>query len=229
MTTFFKKIKDSNTFKFCVLFLILASSIVLGLNTYDFDESSKTIFQTVLNVISLFFVLEIIIRILGEEQRFNFFKDPWNNFDLAIVAVSLMPSAAFESILIFRLLRLFRILRFISFLPELRFLVEGLLSSFKSAFSIVIILLLVMFIYGVMGTTLYGDIAGFQNLGDSFLTLFQVLTLSSWEEIMRRTISAHPFSWIYFVTFIFIASIMVLNLFIAVLVDMVSKIRSDKK
>ena len=85
-----------------------------------------------------------------------------------------------------------------------------------------------MFIYGVMGTTLYGDIAGFHNLGDSFLTLFQVLTLSSWEEIMRRTISAHPFSWIYFVTFIFIASIMVLNLFIAVLVDMVSKIRADK-
>ena len=81
----------------------------------------------------------------------------------------------------------------------------------------------------LMGTTLYSDIPGFQNLGDSFLTLFQVLTLSSWEEIMRRTISAYPFSWIYFVTFIFIASIMVLNLFIAVLVDMVSKIRSDKK
>ena len=95
MTTFFKKIKDSSTFKFCVLFLIIVSSVVLGLNTYDFDEGSKTIFQTILNIISLVFVLEITIRILGEEQKFNFFKDPWNNFDLAIVAVSLMPAAAF--------------------------------------------------------------------------------------------------------------------------------------
>ena len=227
MTSFLQKINDSEIFRNFTLFLIVTSAAILGLNTYDLEPEYRSISQIALNVISILFVFEITIRIFSENKKKNFFQDSWNNFDLFIVVISLFPAQVFESFLIFRLFRIFRILRFISILPELRLITEGVIKSIRSAFSIMIILLLIMFIYGVIGAVVFPEVEGFNNLGDSFLTLFQVLTLSSWEEVMERTQQSYTYSWVYFISFIFLASIMILNLFIAVLVDVVARIKID--
>jgi len=57
------------------------------------------------------------------------------------------------------------------------------------------------------------------TLGASLLTLFQIVTLEGWVEVMEAVLSEHPWAWIYFVSFVLIGTFVVLNLFIAVVIN----------
>ena len=129
-----------------------------------------------------------------------------------------------DSVLILRILRLLRLLRIISFVPELRSMVENLFSSINKSIYILILIFLITYIYAVLGVQLFSEIEGskFGSLGESLLTLTQVATMSGWEDVMATATNIYPLAWFYFVSYIFIVGIVVLNLFIAILVDVVS-------
>jgi voltage-gated sodium channel len=57
------------------------------------------------------------------------------------------------------------------------------------------------------------------NLGAALLTLFQMVTLEGWIDVMDTAMEALPWSWIYFVTFVLIGTFVMLNLFIAVVIN----------
>ncbi len=175
-------------------------------------------------LITTIFLIELIIRFTAEKSVKDFFSDRWNLFDTIIVTASLIPASFGESILIFRLLRVLRLLRIISFVPELRIVVENLIKSLYKSLYILILIFLISYIYAVIGNQLYGDLnsSGFVNLGASLLTLAQVATLSGWEDIMNPILIEHPLAWTYFLSFIFIVAIVILNLFIAIMVDVVN-------
>jgi voltage-gated sodium channel len=227
---YLKKIKSSLFFQYSVTIVILLSSVLIGVETYDISQKYLNILFTLDSIITIFFVTEILIRFLAEEKKIDFFKDGWNIFDLMIVISSLIPSGVGSSVVVLRLLRLARLLRIISFLPELRFIIESLVESIKQSASILILTFILLYIYGVAGVIVFGDIIGgrFETLGASLLTLFQIMTLSSWETIMLPITEIHPWSWIYFVSFIFMSSLIILNLFIAVLVDIVADRRRNE-
>ena len=170
-----------------------------------------------------FFVIEILIRFIGEKEKKNFFKDGWNIFDTIIVAISLIPIPNNSSYLVLRLLRIFRVLRLISVIPELK-IIEAILASIKRVFYVSLLLFIILYIYATMGSILFGedDPARWADLGISLITLFQVLTLSSWENVMLPMQAIYWWSWIYFFSFITICSITILNLVIAILVDVVN-------
>ena len=60
------------------------------------------------------------------------------------------------------------------------------------------------------------------------ITLFQVLTLSSWEQVMLPLQDIYWWAWIYFFSFIIVCAITMLNLLIAILVDVVVN-QNEKK
>ena len=72
------------------------------------------------------------------------------------------------------------------------------------------------------------DPARWGDLGISMLTLIQVMTLSSWETVMLPMQEIYAWAYLYFVSFVFITAIVLLNLVIAVLVDVVSKADLEK-
>ena len=156
-------------------------------------------------------------------------KDGWNLFDSIIVFASLVPVSG-SSVLILRLLRIFRVLRIISVIPELKELVEALIKSLARCGYVMLILFIILYIYAAIGSMLFGadDPARWADLGISILTLIQVMTLSSWETVMLPMQSIHPWAFIYFVSFVFLTAIVLLNLVIAVLVDVVSKSNLNK-
>ena len=80
-----------------------------------------------------------------------------------------------------------------------------------------------MYIYATMGSILFSqdDPERWADLGISLITLFQVLTLSSWEQVMLPLQDVYWWAWIYFFSFIIICGITMLNLLIAILVDVV--------
>ena len=224
MIDFFAKIKDNRIFQFSVVIIIIFNAILIGATTYQLDPFFLNAIYFLDYLITIFFVIEILIRFIGEKEKKNFFKDMWNIFDSLIVLISLVPIPNNSSFLVLRLLRIFRVLRLISVIPELKKIIESLLASVKKVFFVSLLLFVIMYVFGSIGSILFSetDPERWGDLGKSLLTLFQVLTLSSWETVMLPLQKIFMFSWIFFVLFISICSITILNLVIAILVDVVN-------
>ena len=219
------EIKQSKKFQLFVSIVIIYSSLVIGFNTYQTESYLNLFFQYSDYLITIIFLIEILIRYTAEKSAKDFFSDGWNVFDSIIVVASLIPSGISESVLVLRLLRLLRLLRIISFVPELRMVVEDLIKALKKSIYILILIFLITYIYGVTGTQFFSSIEGakFNTLGQSLITLTQVATVSGWEDVMEPVMKVYPLSWIFFISYIFIIAIVVLNLFIAILVEVVSR------
>jgi voltage-gated sodium channel len=217
------KIKESRIFQFIVISIIILNAITIGVNTYDLSDLTKKLINYLDYSITVFFVIEIVIRFIGEPNKKDFFKSGWNIFDSTIVLISLIPIPNNSSFLLLRLLRVFRVLRIISVIPELKKIIEALLNSVKRVFYVSLLLFIILYIYATIGSILFSeDIPErWSDLGVSMITLFQVLTLSSWEQVMLPLQDIYWWAWVYFFSFIIICGITMLNLLIAVLVDVV--------
>ena len=223
MVSFFSNIKDNRLFQFSVVTIIILNAILIGATTYKLDPLFLEVIHFLDYVITIFFVIEILIRFIGEPIKSNFFKNGWNIFDTIIVTISLIPIPNNSSFLVLRLLRVFRVLRLISVIPELKQIIEAILQSIKRVFFVSLLLFIILYIYATMGAILFSEDepSRWGDLGISLITLFQVLTLSSWETVMLPLQEIYWWSWIYFFSFIIICAITILNLVIAILVDVV--------
>ena len=125
--------------------------------------------------------------------------------------------------ILLRLLRVFRVLRLISAIPELKKIIEALIDSIKRVFYVGLLLFIILYIYATIGSILFATHIPerWNDVGVSLITLFQVLTLSSWETVMLPLQEVFWWAWIYFFSFIIICAITMLNLLIAILVDVV--------
>ena len=201
-----------------IIALIVANAITLGL------ETSPTIVARFGDLLHVFdravlavFVVELLLRFFVYRSRF--FHDPWRVFDFVIVGIALLPTSGAFSVL--RALRVLRVLRLVSMVPSMRGVVSALLAALPGMASIIGLMALVLYVSAVMATKLFGAIAPefFGSLGASLFTLFQVMTVEGWPEIARGVMAQSPYAWIFFVTYLLIATFMVLNLFIAVIVN----------
>jgi voltage-gated sodium channel len=96
--------------------------------------------------------------------------------------------------------------------------------------SVVGLLLIVFYVFAVISTNLFGGVFPdlFGSLGHSFFTLFQVMTLESWSDgIARPIMEKFPYAWVFFIIFILIATFVVVNLFIAVIVDSFASLKEE--
>jgi voltage-gated sodium channel len=223
MTRYFSTLKDNRIFQFTVVAIIILNAILIGATTYDLDPLFLDTIHLLDYAITIFFVIEILIRFIGEKNKAEFFKIGWNIFDTIIVAISLIPIPNNSSYLVLRLLRIFRVLRLISVIPELKKIIEAILESIRRVFFVSLLLFIILYIYATMGSILFADDdpSRWGDLGISLITLFQVLTLSSWETVMLPMQAIYWWAWVYFFSFIVVCGITILNLVIAILVDVV--------
>ena len=216
-------LKESKIFQFIVISIIILNAITIGVNTYNLSQFIRQTIDYIDYSITVFFVIEILIRFIGEPKKLNFFKSGWNVFDTLIVLISLIPIPNNSSFLLLRLIRVFRVLRIISVVPELKKIIEALLSSVKRVFYVGLLLFIILYIYATIGSILFSTNIPerWGDVGVAMITLFQVLTLSSWEQVMLPLQDVYWWAWIYFFSFIIICGITMLNLLIAILVDVV--------
>ena len=141
--SFFLKVRNSNIFSGIVIAVILASAIYAGVISYEISPKYTIYLDLFDYAITVFFVIEIIIRMISERSLIKFFKDGWNIFDSTIVLISLIPIPNNSSFLLLRLLRVFRVLRIISVIPELKKIIEALLGSIKRVFYVGLLLFII--------------------------------------------------------------------------------------
>lgn len=212
-------IAENPTFQRTIIVLIVVNAILLGLETSQTAmRAAGGIIIALDQIILGVFVIELAIRITAHGRAF--FRDPWSIFDFIVVGVAIAPATEHFSVL--RALRVLRVLRLASTAPQMRRVVEALLSAVPGLSSVVAILCLIFYVAGVMATQLFGDSfpEWFGNIGKSIYSLFQIMTLESWSMgIVRPVMQVYPHAWGFFVPFILIATFTMLNLFIAVVVN----------
>jgi len=205
-----------------VMTLIGLNAVVIGLETVpSLVERAGGLLRVIDRAVIAFFVLELTIRVAAEWPRpLRFFRSGWNVFDATVVAASLAPQVgSFAAVA--RLARVLRVTRLVSAVPELRLIVGTMLRSVRSMGHIVLLLSLLLYVYGIVGFHLFGavDPEHWGSLGAAIGTLFQILTLEGWVEIQARSAAAMPLAWVFYASFIVVAVFIVINLFIAVVVN----------
>lgn len=228
-------------FRWFIVAVIVFAGLVTGIETYPpLTARYQDLLLSIDKLILAIFVLEIVLKISAcGRQPLRFFRDGWNVFDFAIVVICLLP---FDTKLIYvvRLVRILRVLRLITALPRLQVIVGALLRSVPSMGYVSALLFILFYIYAVLGVHLFGgnDPVHFSNLYVSLLSLFRVVTLEDWTDIMYismygcdqygygdtpqlcRAPRAHFFlAPLFFVSFVLLGTMIMLNLFIGVIIN----------
>ena len=219
----------SKTFDWIITGVILLQGIALALQAtpelYSFVRERELlearIFSLTPTLVVTVFIIEATLRLVALYPRpQRYFRDAWNCFDFAIIIVSLMPFAAGFSTAA-RLVRLLRITRLITKSTELRAIVSTLVRSIPSILNILIVLSIVFFIYAIVGYHLFRNVdpQHWSSFPTSAITLFQIMTLDGWVNVMQPIMSnLGPIYWLYFVSFIIIGAFIVINMFISVII-----------
>ncbi|MBS7791485.1 ion transporter [Roseococcus sp. SDR] len=214
-------------FQRVVIGLILLNAVTLGLETSEsVMEGYGSLLYALDAVLLWLFTAELALRIYAFRGRF--FRDPWGIFDFIVVAIAWMPASGPLAVL--RALRVLRVLRLISVVPSLRNVVEAMLGALPGMGSIVLLMALLFYVFAVMATKLFGGVMEeeFGTLGASLFTLFQLMTLDDWANIVKPAMEAKPWALVFFLPFIVVSTFVVLNLFIGVIVESIQTLRDDR-
>lgn len=219
-----KLIDNSKVFQGFVIFVIIVSALSIGAHTYHLPiwmEKSLVLLDL---GITVFFAIEIVIRFLASDGPKRFFSNGWNIFDTIIVIGSLIPAGG-SAILLARLLRIFRVLRLVSMIPELRMLVNALLKAIPRMGYIALLMFVIFYIYGAIGSMLFANINDFLwgDVSVAMLTLFRVSTFESWTSVMYETMAVYPLSWLYYLSFIFLTAFVFLNMMVGAVLDVMTQ------
>lgn len=109
-------------FQGLVIFAILLNTLILSLDRFPMPKHESEIYDTFNMVLTWFFVLEMIFKLLGLGPKF-YFRDKFNRFDFTIVVISLIetiidinsPETSKKGIVsafrAFRMIRIFKLAR----------------------------------------------------------------------------------------------------------------------
>jgi len=217
----FVALRSNRLFETFVIVVILVSALVIGASTYDMPPAVLGVFDVLDVAVTLFFLAEIIVRMLADGSLRRFFSQGWNLFDFIIVTASLIPIEQSETALLGRLLRVFRVLRLVSIIPELRVLLSAFVSSIPRLGYVALLMFIVFYIYAAAGSLFFGGIneSLWGNISIAMLTLFRVATFEDWTDVMYETMAVYPLSWLFYLTFIFIVAFIFLNMMIGIVLE----------
>ena len=175
----------------CILLVAVGTGIEVSyLHDEDGAPPAAELFMTLVAQFTLgVFTLECGLKIVAHAREpLGYFTDPedggYNKFDFTIVFVSivgeLVPGFNAGAIAVLRLLRLVRVMQMFS---QLRVILKGLLVGLRSVSSIMMLLMLIIYMFAVLGVTMFSenDPAHFGTVGVAMLTLFRIATLASWK------------------------------------------------
>ncbi|XP_035857826.1 calcium channel, voltage-dependent, L type, alpha 1D subunit, a isoform X13 [Sander lucioperca] len=168
--------------------------------------------------------------------------------DIAITEVNNTEDSARISITFFRLFRVMRLVKLLSRGEGIRTLLWTFIKSFQALPYVALLIAMLFFIYAVIGMQVFGKVAmvdgthinrnnNFQTFPQAVLLLFRCATGEAWQEIMlacmpgklcdpesdynpgEEMTCGSGFAIIYFITFYMLCAFLIINLFVAVIMD----------
>jgi voltage-gated sodium channel len=227
-----QKVVESRFFRVAVFGVILLNAVILGLETSPMVMANVGISLDILDKICLcIFAVELVLRLAA--YRLKFFKSGWNVFDLLIISGSLITTIdAISSMRVIRLLRELRAIRLISGLKTMQIIVNAIVKSLPSLAYTACLMLILYYVYAVIGVNLFGESnpTEFGSIFSTMITLFQLMTFDGWAtDLMRPMMEIHPYAWIYFISFVTLSAIFMLNIVVGIAVNFVSDSYASRK
>jgi voltage-gated sodium channel len=225
------QVVHSNWFQRSIILTIIAAGILAGIETNaDIMASHGTLLRLLDQIVLGIFIIEVLLKLTANcPKPWNYFRDAWNVFDFIIVVLCLLPmDSQFAAVL--RLGRTLRLLRLVSALPKLQILVGALFKSFSSMGYVGLLLGLMFYIYAIVGVQLFGghDKEHFGSLSLAFFSLFQTITLDDWKFLFESAKGSSPVvTAIYFISFILLGTMIMLNLFIGIIMSSMEEMHSE--
>ena len=222
LVDFAARLVNAAWFEYCIIAVIIVNGIILGLETSSAVDGRYGDWLRLGNEAALWvFIIEAALKLLAQWPRsWRYFRDGWNIFDFLVIVFALVPATG-QFAMIARLARLLRVVRLISAIRDLRLIVAALVRSIPSVGHVIMLMSIVVYIYAIMGYHLFHqlDPARWGNLGLSVLTLFNIITLDGWTEVMNTAMRHYPWAWLYFVSFVVVGTFVVINMFIAIIIN----------
>ncbi|XP_035378013.1 voltage-dependent L-type calcium channel subunit alpha-1C isoform X9 [Electrophorus electricus] len=266
---------NSTYFEYLMFTLILLNTICLAMQHHGQSTSFNNAMNILNMLFTGLFTVEMILKLIAFKPR-HYFVDAWNTFDALIVVGSVVDIAITEvnpadpssstpssvvrpmgqqntednariSITFFRLFRVMRLVKLLSRGEGIRTLLWTFIKSFQALPYVALLIVMLFFIYAVIGMQVFGKIAlrdnsqinrnnNFQTFPQAVLLLFRCATGEAWQEIMLACSPHHPcekgsdespttedcgsyFAIIYFVSFYMLCAFLIINLFVAVIMD----------
>lgn len=218
------RIAYSGWFQNLVVGVIVANAITIGITTYELDEQTHHVIEVLDRVFLGVFVVELVLKLMAYRLNLKaFFSNGWNVFDLVVVVAAFMPGLSNNSTAL-RMVRLLRVTRLIKLMPDVGVLLHGLRRAAGPAMSLLALTTLLVYLYAVVGWILFHDKVPedkpqyFANIGESMLTLFELLTLEGWNSTMHDLRFVHPLALPYILSFLFVGTYIVINLVVGVVI-----------
>ena len=225
------RLVNSRWFEYFIIAVILANAALLGLGTSSRMDRQYGDWLHLGNQAALgVFIVEALLKMLALSPRpLRYFRDGWNVFDFLVIVFALIPATG-QFAMITRLARLLRVLRLISTVKDLRLIVTALVRSIPSVGHVIMLLSILVYIYAIMGYHLFHehDPQHWRNLGTTVLTLFNIITLEGWTEVMYTAMELHSLAWMYFVSFVVLGTFVVINLFIAIIINNLDEAKIER-
>ncbi|CAB9503718.1 T-type calcium channel subunit alpha-1H [Seminavis robusta] len=219
-------IVNDERFQFFIVFLIMLNALLMGLATYDFVEKNPKVqkaFELTDTIFLIVFTIECALQ-LGY-HGYQVFYDGWLTFDLVVV----LMSWSLDQVQVFRAVRIFRAFRLVARLSVLKDLVNAIVAVLPRIGSIMMLFSLVLYVYAVLCTILFGthqygedNVDYFGRLDYALFTLFQFVTLENWGEISREVMAIYPWAAHIFLSFLMVSSFILYSLVVAVVCDAVA-------
>ncbi|XP_050963763.1 voltage-dependent L-type calcium channel subunit alpha-1C isoform X4 [Labeo rohita] len=266
---------NSTYFEYLMFTLILLNTICLAMQHHGQSQSFSKAMNILNMLFTGLFTVEMILKLIAFKPR-GYFSDPWNVFDFLIVIGSIIdvilseinpadpssspPSSVVRpmglqntednariSITFFRLFRVMRLVKLLSRGEGIRTLLWTFIKSFQALPYVALLIVMLFFIYAVIGMQMFGKIAlrdnsqinrnnNFQTFPQAVLLLFRCATGEAWQEIMLACSPNRPcekglevghssedcgshFAIFYFVSFYMLCAFLIINLFVAVIMD----------
>ncbi len=226
-----KRVADSGLFQGFILVVIVLNAVTLGIQTYDLSSNLASALTTLDDIFLGIFVVELIIRIAAFGSRpQDFFQDGWNVFDFIVIGMAFAPGIR-ENATLLRIVRLLRVVRVVTVLPDLRVLIRALVRSIPPILSLALLTLMLMYVYGMVGWILFHeqDSDNWGDIGQALLSTFTMLTLENWPTLLEAGMAIHPQSWIFFVSYVLLASFLVINILIAIIINSVEQVHQVER
>ncbi|XP_013148992.1 PREDICTED: muscle calcium channel subunit alpha-1-like [Papilio polytes] len=266
----------SQPFEYAIFVLIMINTITLAMKYHNQSAEYSKALDLLNMLFTAVFALEFIFKLAAFRFK-NYFGDAWNTFDFIIVLGSIidivvsqvnelknqgsgLPRAhvvkesSIPSINFFRLFRVMRLVKLLSRGEGIRTLLWTFIKSFQALPYVALLILMLFFIYAVVGMQVFGKIAidddtpitrnnHFQTFPQAILVLFRSATGEAWQDIMMG-VSPEPevrcdrnyadegegageeegtcgsvLAFPYFISFYVLCSFLIINLFVAVIMD----------
>lgn len=219
---------------------VAINTVVLAMDRYGIDSQTKTVLTEMNNAFTWIFIVEMGMK-LAAVGLISYCREKMNYLDGAVVILSIVELvflsggggevSAFQTVRIFRTFRVLRVARLLRSMKSMMNIIQVISRSISSFIYLAMLLFLFLFIYALLGMQIYGNTFNFEDgtprtnydsFNSAFITSFVVLSMENWQAVMydaMRTNVNWAITAAYFISWIFLGNFMLLNLFLAILLD----------